>query len=318
MTQYLWRAEDMTAPLMLPDTIADKGLSIAGAAELRVLIWLSRNRLQWDAAACGDALGMAAATCESALHFWLEQGLLVTAAAPDAPPAPAARPAAVKPRPDEVLRYQQAHAEFSVLLEAASARLGKAISQGDIATLLYLTDTVGLPMDVILTEIAYAVSLGKANMRYVETLALNWADRGLTDFESVDVHIRHLETCQKAAARLLPILGLSRPLNESQSELADKWLTEWHFDEEMLRRAAALTADKLGAPKPTAIGKTLAYMDSVLNGWHTAGIDTPDKIPAPAAAKKGAAATNPEESGLILDELEQALRHYTPVFKPKT
>lgn len=312
MTAYFWRPEDMTDPLVLPGALADAGLLLADAEQLRVLIWLSRNRLQWDAAACADALRMEPAACESALQFWVQQGTLVPGnAAPAGVAAPVARPAAVKPLLSEVLHYQQAHPEFSVFLEAASARLGKPLSHGDTATLLYLQDSVGLPMDVILMEIAYAVSIGKPNIRYVEKVALDWADKELTDFASVDAHIRHVEACRKAAARVEALLRLPRPLTAAQGETAYKWLEQWRVSEDLLRKAAEITAEKTGKFSHT-------YMDKILENWRAQGIQQPDQIPAAAPVrKKGPAATNPEETSLELDDLEQELLRYTPVFKKK-
>ena len=316
MAQQDWNPAGMRQPLVLPGDVADRCLSLASREQLQVLLWLSRRQLDWDAAACAAALHLSEEECEGCRRFWEEQGILTTAGSPATPAAPAvsrpaARPAAVKPQLKEVLTYQKQHPEFSVLVEAASARLGKAIGHSDTATLLYLLDTVGLPMDVILTEIAYAVSIGKPHMRYIEKIALDWADQDMTTLPAVDAHIHYLERCRKAAERVEALLALPRPLTAAQAQLAEKWLFQWGFRDDMVQCAATITVDKAGTFKP-------GYADKILEQWHAEGIDRPDKIPAtPAKKKKGAAATNPEESSLDIQGFEAELLRYRPTFRQK-
>ncbi len=315
MAQYSWHPTAINGVFILPNAVADNTLALASAEQLRVLLWYSRHTGAWDAAACGAQVGLAPDECEGCLRFWVEQGILASDAAPAPPPAaptPQARPAAVKPQLREGLTYQKAHPEFSALTEAASARLGKAIGHADTATLLYLHDTVGLPMEVILMEIAYAVSIGKANMRYVEKLALDWCDRDIATVAAVDEHIRWLEACRAAGATVETLLGMSRPLTAAQTQYAERWLNQWQFSHTMLEKAAEITREKLPKVSPAFF----SYMDKILERWFAEGIDTPDKIPAAVPAKKkGAAATNPEESSLSFDdEFENELKRYRPKF----
>lgn len=318
MADYYWSPQGMADPLVLPGEAVERCLTLAGREQLQVLLWLSRQRLRWDAAACSKALSLPTDVCEGCRRFWEEQGVLVPidakgAVKPAAVAAavPTARPAAVKPQLKEVLHYQQQHPEFAGLVEAASARLGKAIGHGDTATLLYLLDTVGLPIEVILTEIAYAVAIGKPNMRYVEKIALDWADREMTTLQAVDDHIHYLERCRQAAARVETVLALPKPLTAAQGQLAEKWLEQWHVSEAMLQHAAAMTEEKTGKFTP-------AYMDKILDRWHCEGIDTPEKLAATLMStgnkRKGAVATNPEESSLDVADFEADLMRYTPVF----
>ncbi len=314
MMQYGWNATVLSGVFALPQAVADNCLSLANAEQLRVLLWFSRHQPQWDAAACAAQVGLSADECEGCLRFWVDKGILATANSADLPaaPLPQTRPAAVKPLVKEVLQYQKQHPEFSTLVDAASARLGKAIGHGDTATLLYLHDTVGLPMEVILMEIAYAVSIGKGNMRYVEKLALDWCDRDIATISAVEEHIRHLDSCRQSGVTVEKLLGAPRPLGLTQQEMAEKWINQWKFSHKMLLKAADITHNKIEKITPSFY----SYMDKVLERWFAEGIDRPDKIPAEKPAKKkGVAATNPEKSSLHLDEFEKDLLRYRPKFK---
>lgn len=304
---YRWNPDGMTAPIVLPHTVAESALTAATAEQWRVLVWLSLHQLRWDVAACAADCALTEAVCDASLQYWVTQGALTLASDSVAPTAARiARPAAVKPQLREVLAYQKAHPHFADFLQEASALLGKPIGHADTATLLYLVDTVGLPEDVIYTEIGYAVSIGKPNMRYIEKIALDWADQDLTTHQAVADHIHELECARAAAERVEKLLSLVRPLSAAQAKLADKWLNLWHFSEEMLQRAAAMTVEKTGK-------FTAAYMDRILERWHAEGVDTPDKIPAAIQTKKrGVAATNPEHSSLDTASLDAQLLRFTP------
>lgn len=316
MTDYRWQPDGLRDVFVLPAAVADDCLKTASPEALRVLIWFSRHRQDWDAAACAAACGLSDDACEGCLQFWVEQGLLApltTDAAAPKKAVPVSRPAAVKPRVQEVLEYQKQHPDFSAFLEEASARLGKALSHGDTATLLYLLDTVGLPQEVILLEIAYAVSLGKANTRFVEKIALDWADNDLTTFKTVDEHITYLERCRSVGDRVEQLMLPPRPFTAAQRETAVKWVEDWKFSDDLLRLAAAIAHEN---------GKSsnfVAYVDGILRRWQAEGIDSPEKAqpPRPAGKKKGPAATNPEESSLDTDDFDAALLRYRPRFGDK-
>ncbi len=314
MAHYTWHTDALRGIFALPNDVTDTALTLASAEQLRVLLWYARHQESFDAAACAAALHLSTDECIGCLNFWAQQNILCADSVPAAPetPAPQARPAAVKPQLREVLEYQKQHPAFNTLVEAASARLGKPIGHSDTATLLYLHNTVGLPMEVILMEIAYAVSIGKPNMRYVEKLALDWCDRDIATVTAVDEHIRYLEGCKQAGQEVEALLAAPRPFTATQNQLAEKWLFQWQFTRDMLQEAADITREKL----PNVTPAFLAYMDKVLARWLAEGIDRPEKIPAAQPAKKkGAAATNPEESSLDFEGFEQNLLRYRPKFQ---
>ena len=319
MAVYQWNPAALGQVMMLPAAVADDLLHLAGEEQLRVLLWFSRHGQDWNAAACAAALQMPADRCEGCLRFWVEQGVLTApgGVAPaaeqtpaSAPPKTAPRAAAVKPQWKEVLRYQQEHREFNDFLQEVSARLGRPLNHGDNATLLYLITTAGIPMASVLMAVAYAVSINKASIRYVEGLALGWMDEDVVTPEQVDGKIRQLRQAREAAAKVEQVLSLTRPLNATQSKQAAKWLYEWSFSDGMLQHAHTITVDNCDK-------FSVAYMDKILERWHAEGIHSPDRVPAAPTKKKGAASTNPEESSLHSDELEQQLLKYRPKFTQK-
>lgn len=316
MALYVWNSGDLNNLLVLPGEVADS-LSSAGAEQLRVLLWFSRRGADFDVAACAAALGMSEQECVGCLNYWVEKGILrsaeavasVSVPANAAPSQKAARPVAVKPLWKEVLAYQQEHKEFSAFLQEVSARLGRPLNHGDNATLLYLITTAGVPQTSVLLATAYAVSIDKASMRYVESLVLGWVDEDIIAPEQVDAKIRELTETRKSADKVERVLGLVRPLNAAQAKTVHKWLTAWCFSDAMLQHAQTLTLENCDK-------FSVAYMDKILERWHAEGIHSPDRIEAPKQKKKGPASTNPEQSSLD-SEFEQQLLKYRPKFNKK-
>ena len=306
MSTYVWNGGDLNNLLVLPGEVADC-LPTAGAEQLRVLLWFSRHGQNFDTAACAAALGISEAECVGCLNYWVEKGILrggdVAVAAPaESAPVKQARPAAVKPVWKEVIAYQQEHKEVS-------ARLGRPLNHGDNATLLYLITTAGLSQTSVLLATAYAVSVGKASLRYIESLVLGWVDEDIVTPEQVDAKIRELTETRVAAEKVEKVLGLVRPLNATQAKTAHKWLSVWCFSDAMLQHAQTLTLENCDK-------FSVAYMDKILERWHAEGIHSPDRIEAPKTKKKGPASTNPEQSSLD-SEFEEQLLKYRPKFNKK-
>ena len=91
--EYRWNVEAMGEVFALPAAVVDKHIRLAGSAQLKVLLWLSRaGGGVFDPDSCGKAIGLSAADCTDALQYWMETGILVpadTCAGPAANPAPA-------------------------------------------------------------------------------------------------------------------------------------------------------------------------------------------------------------------------------------
>ena len=326
-----WNPEALDEVFALPAQVVDRHIRLAGSAQLKVLLWLARaGRGTFDADACAAAIGLSAADCTDALQYWVETGVLsrggekaypaakapqkaaqpkaaasVPAAAAVPAAVPAARPRAVKPQMTEVIARQKRSPEFAYLLDTTSARLGRPISHGDMETLLYLYDTAGLPAEVILMVVAYAVTSGKTNMRYVEKVALDWVDKGITTMEAAEERLCHLERSRRAWERVHTLLDLSiQNPTAAQLNTAEKWIFEWNMPDELIAQAFAQCREKTG-------GFQCNYMNKILEHWHTDGVDTLEKAQTAGRGKKAAKG----ESSLDLEAYERQVESFVPVFR---
>lgn len=296
--QYTWNAACAFDMASLPKAAASQ-LKLANALQLRVLVWLACvGQGRFDAAACAVACGDTAELCEEALAYWVQSGLICTqggavpvpvssstpTAVPSAAPAPALLPekpaAAERPSRSQVLEVQANDEHFAFLLQTAESKRGKELSPADMSVYLYLYRDIGLPPEVILMVIGYAVKNGKNNLTYIEKTALGWADAGITTIDAADKHLCYLERCETAIVELNSWLTppIERP-TVAQRRAACRWIYEWELPREVIETAVHYTMDKLGKFQAS-------YIDRVLERLHALGIVTAEAAQAELETKK--------------------------------
>ncbi len=317
-----WNAELLRDICILPTAVADNELRFASAPQLKVLLWVAAHEKEnVDCETCAAALHIPLETVTTAIAYWADRGVFVTDGVSPAAPAqvqetpveptvPVARPTAVKPQMQEVIRRQKECKEFSALLEDVSARLGKPLSHGDCETLLYLYDTAGMNATVIIMAVGYAVSRNKYSMRYIEKVLLGWQDEGITTIDAADEHLRLLEQTDIAAEKVRTLLGRAKELDARQRQMAHTWVFIWQFSDEMIALALEKAKTKAGAVIP--------YAHKVLAGWYEENItdvaaankETESKAPA---ARRG----KTEATSLDVKGYESLLEDYVPTIPRK-
>ena len=319
MAEYVWKASLMRHVFVMPEEIADRHLRLAGSVQLKVLLWLSRNDGQFDADACAKAIGENAADCRDALQYWVMAGVLHETGESELPEAPAVaespvlpepvkkvtRPKVTKPQMTDVIRRQKRDEEFGGLLTEVSARMGRPLSNGDAETLLYLYDTVGMPAAVLLMVVGYAAQAEKVAMRYIEKIALDWADRGILTMEAAEEHLCYLERCEQAIKHVQTVCKLAKPITGAVAlRTVEKWICEWQIADELLLQAYEICLEKTGKFE-------VRYMDRILDNWHTQGANTAADV-AELSGKKPTKASAEEST-----EYEEMVGQYMPVYKKK-
>ncbi|MBQ3259218.1 MAG: DnaD domain protein [Clostridia bacterium] len=325
MASYQWNPAAFGKILALPAAVAEQHLKLAGPLQLKVLLWFASQNGAFALSSCAAACGYSEADCADALRYWVSAGLLcedgapiaaapapapslpAAAVSPSLPPSPTPRPRAVKPQMKEVVATQKRSPQFAYLLDTVSARLGKPLTYGDMETLLYLHDTAALPVEIILMVVEYAAQSDRFSMRYIEKIALDWADKGITTLTAAEEHLCYLERGREALAKVQTVCALPRPLSAAATTmaLAEKWVFTWQVADDLLRYAYTVCLDSKG-------GFHAKYIDRVLENWRSQGIVSAEAAAALSASPKKAAKPAEEPS-----EYEQMVEHYLPVYKKK-
>lgn len=101
------------------------------------------------------------------------------AAEPVSPAAPASPPAKPSYSADQLRQFKERQ-DTAQLLFIAESYIGKPLTPSEIKTILYFTDVLHFSDDLIDYLIQYCVDKGKRDFKYIEKVAVNWAEEGIT------------------------------------------------------------------------------------------------------------------------------------------
>lgn len=204
--------------------------------------------------------------------------------------------------------------DIKQLLYIVEKYIGAPLSPTDVRTILYIRETLGMSSELIEYLVEYCVSNEHTSLRYMEKVAINWTDQGISTVDAAK------DASTMYSKRTLPVMkafGLSdRNLTPAELDFINRWYDEYGFDKEMITEACRRTILSMGKPN-------FSYTDGILRKWKTAGVHTPAelkvldagfraKITVPVTAKAPAPAktnkfNNFSQRTYNFDELEKKL-----------
>ncbi len=160
------------------------------------------------------------------------------------------------------------------LFKQAEAILGKLLSPSDFELIYSFVDWLGLPVEVVTMLLQFAASQGKTGKRYLETVAIDWADKGIDTYESAEEYIREIELKMSNEGKVRGILGIyDRALTQTEKKYIGSWVGEKNIPTELIAEAYDRTV--------SATGKlSWAYMNKILLSWQEQGLENIDKVKA--------------------------------------
>lgn len=300
----------------VPSAVVDRHIKLASESQLKVLLYLLRHAGE----DCSDdvmvhALGVNADEVKNAVDFWTERGLLSRSAealtpSEGAPANPsAASPAAPEPpkepkkatvisravRPDSafVSKLVSEDRNLAGLMEEAQTVLKKPLAPGDAAVLVMLYDTFGLPCEVIAMLLNYLADTGRANMRAVERIGIEWSDKGVCTAEAAEREIERYSASRDAWGRVSSLLGLRSVGHPTAAQMnnADRWVNEWGFNDEMIYEAYERCVNTKGE-------YNISYINAILKKWYEKKIFSLDALKE-AEQRPASASKKPNRKGSV-------------------
>lgn len=147
----------------------------------------------------------------------------------------------------------------------AEQLLGKPLNHNDMKTVYSFYDWLKLPIDVIVMLLEHCTSMKKMDLRYIEKVAITWADKGIDNFEKANVYIKgqaKLARMEKKIKRILQISG--RDLTELETKFVRSWLQDYKATEANIKDAYEITVLNTGK-------MNFKYMDAVLKNLGKEG-----------------------------------------------
>lgn len=148
--------------------------------------------------------------------------------------------------------------ETAQIIFVAEQYLGKTLSPTEIKTILFFTDRLKFSEDLIDYLIQYCVGKGKKDFRYIEKVAISWAEEGITTpKQAAKVAAKY----DKAVYEIMKALGKSGVPTKAEAEFALKWKNEFGFSQDIIMEACARTVMATDKHR-------FEYADSILSSWH--------------------------------------------------
>jgi len=157
------------------------------------------------------------------------------------------------------------------LYKQAQILLGKTLNATDVQILYSFYDDYGFPANVAVMLITHAIAREKRNMKYIEKIAIEWAEKGILTVEDAENHIKKREQLAKRENKIRQALGIERKLTQTEEQFIRSWANEMKVPLELVPIAYERTINGTGK-------LSCAYMDKIFKNWMTAGIKTAEQL----------------------------------------
>lgn len=141
--------------------------------------------------------------------------------------------------------------------------LGRTLNPTDIRTILYWYEGLGFSTDLIEYLIETCISNGHTSLRYMEKIALSWAEANITSVaEARKEHEMHNQDVY-AVMKAFGITG--RNLIQPEIRMIQKWTGDYAFSMDIIKEACKRTIQATGKA-------SFEYADTILTNWHKSNV----------------------------------------------
>ncbi|MGN0612587.1 MAG: DnaD domain protein [Porcipelethomonas sp.] len=305
----------------VPKAVVDNYIKLANEAAVKVLLYILRNNEQThDASAVASALNITESQVEEAFVFWENANIFSkSAAAAEIPQTPVTKPQTaetaptvpekktVKPdrreyniNPSEIAERVEQSEEIKCLFTMSEQTFGRPLTHTEQRTFIWIHDYLGLSTEVILMITAFCVSSDKGSIKYIETVAADWAEREVNTLELAQKEIKRLEENASFNGKIMKIFSMDRKPTSKQQAFINSW-REKSYSIELIEYAYEKTID--------AIDKlNFPYINKILENWYSSGLLTRAQVDN--ADKASPAANGNKEYSFDLDEYKSLVNNF--------
>lgn len=153
--------------------------------------------------------------------------------------------------------------EFTALLYAVQQYLGKTFSQIECEKFAYFYDGLHMTGELLEYLAEYCAGGGHTSIRYIEKVALNWYQLGITSREDAKDYTIRYSRDVSAVMKAFGITG--RNPAAAEQEYMKKWFKEYGFDHKLVSEACGRTIRATGTA-------SFPYADKILSDWKEKGV----------------------------------------------
>ncbi len=195
---------------------------------------------------------------------------------------------------DQLKEFQNKE-ETAQLLFVAEQYIGRPLSPSEIKTILFFADRLGFSEDLIDYLIQYCVDKGKKDFRYIEKVAISWAQEGITTpKQAAKFAIKY----DKSVYDVMKALGKSGIPTKAEADYVIKWNKTYGFTKDIILEACSRTV-------MATDNHRFEYADSILSSWHKKQVHHKSDIKALDEAYAKSKAPSAKPRGKNIDQFNQ-------------
>ncbi|MCI5953294.1 MAG: DnaD domain protein [Lachnospiraceae bacterium] len=156
------------------------------------------------------------------------------------------------------LREFKERQDTAQLLFIAESYIGKPLTPSEMKSILYFTDVLHFSDDLIDYLLQYCVDKGKKDFKYIEKVAVNWAEEGITTPKQAQ---EKAFLYDKNIYSIMRELGKNNTPTPKEAEYINRWIKEFGFENDIIFEACERTV--MATDK-----NRFEYADRILSSWH--------------------------------------------------
>ena len=176
--------------------------------------------------------------------------------------AAAASPFAKPAYSADRLRQFKNSEEAAQLLFIAESYIGRPLTPSEMKTILFFTDVLHFSDDLIDYLLQYCVDRGKKDFRYIEKVAVNWAQEGIATPKQAQ---KFSSKYDKNVYAIMNELGKSASPTVKEVEYITRWFKEYGFTLDIILEACQRTVLATDRHR-------FEYAEGILSSWRQAQV----------------------------------------------
>ena len=162
---------------------------------------------------------------------------------------------------DELKAFQQKDSAAQLLF-IAEQYLGRTLSPSDVRSILFFSDRLHFSDDLIDYLLQYCVERGKKDFRYIEKVAVSWAEAGVTTPAEAE---KQAVKYDKTVYTIMNALGKTNAPTRREAEFIRRWREDYALEPSIILEACGRTVLATDRHR-------FEYADKILSSWKDAGV----------------------------------------------
>lgn len=272
-----------------------------------------------DNASIAEALDILESDVIKAWKYWVKMGLIslgedgtVTFLSTngekvrDEKPKSAPKAQTVEPSPlrrdipmTEITSKMEMDKALSDTLKMAQLIWEKPLTQSEIKTLYSFLEWYSFSNEVLLMLLEYCAADEKTkNIKYMEAVAENWSNEGITTVKAAEKVLRKKEKERSMVKKCASMFGLSRAFSDREIQYISDWTNNLGMSEAMIKEAYARTTLNTGK-------LSFQYMNKILASWSNEGIKSVSALKDADSTRKNVKQNTKTNGNYDFDDIER-------------